>query len=78
MVKIHKNNVTSMQISVVSSRNTIKIGRVTPHSPHNTVQPMGDLGLTIQCSIMCTDMVWHATQEENSIEDKITVTPLTL
>ena len=38
----------------------------------------GTFGLTIQCSMMCTDMVRHATQAQNSIENKITVTPFVL
>ena len=40
--------------------------------------PWGTFGLTIQCSIMCTDMVQCAAQAQNSVEDKITVTPSTL
>ena len=38
----------------------------------------GTFGLTIQCSMMCTDMVRHATQAQNSVENKITVTPFVL
>ena len=52
----------------------IRHQRIPPLS--NCFHPMG--GPTIQCSMMCTDMVLCATQAQNSLENKITVTPFVL
>ena len=55
----------------------IRHQRIPPLS--NRFHPIGGtFGLTIQCSMMCTDMVRRATQAQNSVENKITVTPFVL